>query len=192
MPGYADRNALRCADRDVPPCYWHGDTDMRCVATIMRTVLDAGYAHHIQRLMVLGNLALLLGVHPRRFHDWHMAMYVDAVDWASLPNALGMSQYGDGGIVGTKPYPASASYIRRMSNYCAGCRYDPRAAAGEDACPFNALYWDFLARHRRRFEGNARMNLVMRNLARKDPDQLAAIRARARALRRRIDRGERV
>jgi deoxyribodipyrimidine photolyase-related protein len=142
--------------------------------------------------MVLGNFALLVGVHPRRFHEWHMAMYADAVDWVSLPNALGMSQYGDGGVVGTKPYAASAHYIRRMSNYCEGCRYDPSITVGENACPFNASYWDFLDRHRRLFQRNARMNLSMRNLARKSPHELSAIRERAHELRRRIDAGERL
>ncbi len=192
MPGYAAGNALGCGGRDVPRFFWDGETDMSCVRHAMRSVLEAGYAHHIQRLMVLGNFALLAGVHPLRFHEWHMAMYLDAIDWVSLPNALGMSQYGDGGVVGTKPYAASAHYIDRMSNYCGGCRYDPKRAVGEGACPYNALYWDFLARHRRLFASNARMNLAMRNLARKDPRELARVRARARELLERLDRGERI
>lgn len=190
MPGYRDKNALGCSERAVPSFYWNGQTDMRCVRHTMQTVLSSGYAHHIQRLMVLGNFAMLAGVHPREFHEWHMAMYVDAVDWVSLPNALGMSQYGDGGIVGTKPYAASAQYINRMSNYCRACRYDPKKAVGNDACPFNALYWDFLARHRDALRDNARMNLQLYNLDKKQPAELDTIRARARELRERIDRGE--
>ncbi len=192
MPGYTEKNELRCGSREVPTFFWDGQTDMSCVRHAMQTVIAEGYAHHIQRLMVLGNFALLAGVHPRRFHEWHMAMYLDAVDWVSLPNALGMSQYGDGGIVGTKPYAASANYIDRMSNYCKGCRYDPHVTVGQDACPFNALYWDFLARHRSRFEANARMKMPLRNLARKDGRELVTIRARAQDLLSKMDRKERI
>lgn len=183
MPEYADRNALGCEDRDVPRAYWDGATDMACVRDAMRSVIEHGYAHHIQRLMVLGLFAQLLGVHPRRFHDWHMAMYLDAVDWVSLPNALGMSQYGDGGVVGTKPYCASGAYVSRMSNHCRGCRYDPKKAAGEDACPLTTLYWDFLARHRARFAKNPRMGFQVRNLERKSKAELRAVRSGARELR---------
>ncbi len=190
MPDYVEKNALGCDDRDVPGFYWDGRTQMRCVREAMRSVLDHGYAHHIVRLMVLGLLAQLLGVHPRRFHDWHMALYLDAVDWVSLPNTLGMSQYGDGGIVGTKPYCASGAYVSRMSNFCGSCGYDPKRAVGEDACPLTTLYWDFLARHRKRFGSNRRMALQLRNLDRKTAADVAAIRRRARALRARIDAGE--
>jgi deoxyribodipyrimidine photolyase-related protein len=192
MPEYARRNALRCADRDVPACFWDGETDMRCVRQAMRAVLDHGYAHHIQRLMVLGLLAQLLGVHPARFHAWHMAMYLDAIDWVSLPNALGMSQYGDGGIVGTKPYCASGAYVERMSDSCTECRFSPRQAVGERACPFTTLYWDFLARHAKRLRGNRRMGLQLAGLRRKGRSELTAIRREARALRRRAFAGERL
>jgi deoxyribodipyrimidine photolyase-related protein len=192
MPGYIDMNALNCEDRDVPRLYWTGETDMNCLHHAMQSVLRHGYAHHIQRLMVFGLFALLTGVHPRRFHDWHMAMYLDAIDWVSLPNALGMSQYGDGGLVATKPYAASGNYINKMSNYCQGCRYRPNQALGEAACPFTTLYYDFLARHHRWFENNPRMALQLRNLDRKsDPDK-RAIRRRARSLRDAMDAGERV
>lgn len=190
MPEYIERNALGCEDRDVPSFFWDGRTDMRCVRDGMQSVLDHGYAHHIVRLMVLGLFAQLLGVHPRRFHDWHMALYLDAVDWASLPNTLGMSQYGDGGVVGTKPYCASGAYVERMSNYCSDCRYDPKKAVGEQACPFTTLYWDFLARHRRRLATNRRMAMQMRNLERKPAADLSAIRRQARALRARVDAGQ--
>jgi deoxyribodipyrimidine photolyase-related protein len=192
MPEYAERNALRCSDRDVPGFFWDGETDMRCVADAMRSVLDHAYAHHIPRLMVLGQLALLSGVHPLEFHRWHMAMYADAVDWVSLPNTLGMSQYGDGGVVGTKPYCATGKYIKRMSNYCGDCRYDPDEATGDGACPFTSLYWDFLARHRKSFAQNRRMGFQMKNLERKKAEDLKAIRKCASQILERIDAGERV
>jgi deoxyribodipyrimidine photolyase-related protein len=190
MPDYADRNALECDDRDVPGFYWDGQTDIECVRQAMHGVVEHGYAHHIQRLMVLGLFAQLLGVHPYRFHEWHMAMYLDAVDWVSLPNALGMSQYGDGGVVGTKPYCASGKYIDRMSNHCRDCPYDPSRATGAEACPFTTLYWDFLAQHESRFDGNRRMAFQLKNLRKKrEKGELDGIRHQASALRRRIDRG---
>jgi deoxyribodipyrimidine photolyase-related protein len=193
MPGYARRNALGCdPEHDVPAFYWDGDTEMACVRDAMRGVIAHGYAHHIERLMVLGLFAQLSGVHPHRFHEWHMAMYLDAVDWVSLPNALGMSQYGDGGVLGTKPYCASGNYIDRMSNHCKGCRYHPKKAVGDDACPFTTLYWDFLARHRELFRRRGRMGLQLRNLDRKAPDELKAIRERARRLIRHLRAGERI
>lgn len=183
MPEYIERNALECDDRDVPQSYWDGETEMRCVSAAMKNVLDHGYAHHIQRLMVLGLFAQLLGVHPRRFHDWHMAMYLDAIDWVSLPNTLGMSQFGDGGIVGTKPYCASGAYINRMSNYCSDCRFNPKKSTGDDACPVTTLYWDFLDRHRESFAKNRRMVFQIRNLERKSDDELDRIRKQAEKVR---------
>eukprot|EP00913_Durusdinium_trenchii_P013416 g12597.t1 len=144
MPEYAERNYFK-HDAELPQFFWDGETDMRCVADAMRNVSHHGYSHHIQRLMVLGNLALLLGVHPYKFHEWHLAMYVDAVDWVSLPNALGMSQFGDGGVIGSKPYCSGGNYINNMSNYCGNCRFDYRERTGDNACPFTTLYWDFLA-----------------------------------------------
>ncbi len=184
MPDYAEKNHLQ-HQADVPPFFWDGQTDLACVRESMQHVVRHGYAHHIHRLMVLGNLALLLGVHPRKFHDWHMAMYVDAVDWVSLPNALGMSQYGDGGIVGTKPYVSTGNYIHRMSNFCGGCRYDYRAATGEDACPFTTLYWDFLDRHYGRFQKNPRMSLQIKHVEKKRATpEMVEIRAAAERLKR--------
>ncbi|GAB5548038.1 MAG: cryptochrome/photolyase family protein [Sandaracinaceae bacterium] len=193
MPAYAEHNALGCdPDRDVPGSFWDGETDMACVRDAMRNVIDHGYAHHIKRLMVLGLFAQLLGVHPRRFHEWHMAMYLDAIDWVSLPNALGMSQYGDGGVLATKPYCASGNYVNRMSNHCAGCRFRHDRAVGDDACPLTTLYWDFLARHREELSGNHRMGFQLKNLARKEGEQLEEIRARARRIRSTLDQGERL
>ncbi len=184
MPEYADLNALD-QRLPVPTFFWDGETDMTCVRQSMKHVVQHGYAHHIHRLMVLGNLAQTLGVHPYAFHGWHVAMYVDAVDWVSLPNTLGMSQYGDGGVVGTKPYCSTGNYVDRMSNFCKQCPYDPKKRTGDDACPFSTLYWDFLDRHAEAFENNHRMGFAMKNLSkrREDTEEMQAIRDRAEALR---------
>ncbi|MBO6939426.1 MAG: cryptochrome/photolyase family protein [Deltaproteobacteria bacterium] len=182
MPAYAERNALE-AEGSLPESYWTGETEMVCVRECMSAVLTHGYAHHIQRLMVLGLYAMLLGVDPYEVHEWHLAMYSDAIDWVSLPNVLGMSQFGDGGLVGTKPYAASGAYVSRMSDYCGSCRFDPKQATGDDACPMTTLYWDFLRRHRDRLSSNHRMGFQLENLARKDDDELVAIRKRADRLR---------
>ena len=182
MPDYAARNALG-AELEVPDFYWTGETEMACLADALGGLVETGYAHHIQRLMVMGLFLMLLGARPYRVHEWHMSMYLDAVDWVSLPNVLGMSQHGDDGVVGTKPYAASGAYIDRMSDCCRGCRYDPKRASGEGACPFTALYWDFLARHRERFASNQRMAMQMRNLGRKDEAELVEIRRAAAAVR---------
>jgi len=182
MPHYAEENALR-ATLPVPQFYWTGETDMRCLSEAIRHTLDYAYAHHIERLMVLGLYCLLLGVHPYEVHRWHMALFWDAIDWVSLPNTLGMSQYGDGGKMATKPYVASGQYINRMSDHCRSCRYQPSAATGETACPVTTLYWDFLARHQRRFEANPRMKYAYANLRRKDAGELRAIRHQAEKLK---------
>jgi deoxyribodipyrimidine photolyase-related protein len=178
MPGYAAMNALD-AEQPVPEFLWTAETDMNCVRHAVSSLIDHAYTHHIQRLMVLGLYCLLRGVHPRLFHEWHMSMFADAIDWVSLPNALGMSQFADGGIMGTKPYCASGNYINRMSDYCGDCRYNPLNATGDDACPFTTLYWDFLHRNRERFKQNARMRLQLANLARHPRGQLVEIRRRA-------------
>ena len=183
MPQYAEHNALECASLDVPQAFWDGKTAMACVADATASLIRHGYTHHIQRLMVLGLLAMLLGVHPKKFNQWHLAMYVDAVDWVSLPNALGMSQHADGGLLATKPYAASGRYIDRMSNYCRQCPYDPKRATGENACPFNSLYWDFLARHEPKLRKNGRMGFQLKNLQRKSRQELRDIRARAEQFR---------
>jgi len=185
MPEYADYNALD-HQADMPALFWDGKTDMACLSDAMSALHRHAYAHHIQRLMVLGLFAQLYGVHPYVFHEWHMAMYLDAHDWVSLPNALGMSQFGDGGVVGTKPYCASGAYIDRMSNACAQCRYKPKEATGEHACPFTTLYWDFLDRHEASLSHNRRMQFQLRNLTRKTQAQRQAIRVQATALRERL------
>ncbi len=185
MPDYADLNALD-ADLPMPAFMWTAETEMNCVRQSVGQLIDHAYAHHIQRLMVLGLFAMLLGVRPYDVHRWHMSMYADAVDWVSLPNVLGMSQYGDGGIVGSKPYCASGNYINKMSDYCAGCRFDPKAANSDDACPFTTLYWDFLSRNRQRIKGNRRMGFQLKNLDRKDDGERRAIRDRAKTLKARM------
>ncbi|MDX5360182.1 MAG: cryptochrome/photolyase family protein [Alphaproteobacteria bacterium] len=182
MPGYGEMNALG-ADLPAPAVLWTGETEMACLADAVGQLKRHAYAHHIQRLMVLGLFGQLLGVDPYEMHRWHLSMYADAVDWVSLPNVLGMSQFGDGGIVGTKPYCASGRYIDRMSDHCRSCRYDPGKATGADACPMTTLYWDFLDRHAQRFRANRRMAMQLKNLDRKAPGELEEIRARAARLR---------
>lgn len=183
MPGYAELNALD-AREDLPAWYWTGDTEMACLRDAITQTLQHGYAHHIQRLMVTGLYALLLGVQPQQVHAWYLAVYVDAVEWVELPNTLGMSQYADGGLMASKPYVATGRYIQRMSPHCQGCRYDPAQRTGEKACPFTTLYWDFLMRHEAMLAGNPRMALQVKNVARLDEAQREAIRDRARTLRR--------
>ncbi|UAY75093.1 MULTISPECIES: cryptochrome/photolyase family protein [Pseudoxanthomonas] len=182
MPAFAQDNALD-AQQPLPAFYWDGRTHMVCMRQTLQQTLQLGYAHHIQRLMVTGAFALMLGVAPAQIHAWYLAVYVDAVEWVELPNTLGMSQFADGGRMVSKPYAASGRYIQRMSNYCQGCRYDPGVASGEDACPFTTLYWDFLMRHARRFADHPRAALQWRSLERLDEDQRAAIAARAAQLR---------
>lgn len=182
MPGYLAENALG-ADRPLPSFYWTGETEMACLAGVLRQTLDLGYAHHIQRLMVTGLYALLLGVRPEEVHRWYLAVYVDAVEWAELPNVIGMSQHADGGFMASKPYVATGKYLRRMGNACRSCRFDPAKATGEDACPFTTLYWDFLARHRAFLSKNARMLLQVKNLDRLPEETLREIRRRAASLR---------
>lgn len=182
MPDYLERNALH-ADADLPDFYWTGATDMNCLREVVGQTLRYGFAHHIQRLMVTGLYALLLGVHPKQVHAWYLAVYVDAVEWVELPNVYGMSQFADGGLMASKPYIASGKYLQRMSNYCAGCRYKPDRAVGEDACPLTTLYWDFLMRHESLFENHPRLGQQVRNLRRQSESDRAAIRAQAARLR---------
>lgn len=174
MPEYVERNALG-ATLPLPNFYWTGETDMNCLRHAIGQTLDFGYAHHIQRLMVTGLFALLLGVNPRAVHEWYLAVYVDAVEWVELPNTLSMSQYADGGVMASKPYVASGKYIERMSNYCAWCRFDPGQRTGAKACPFTTLYWDFLLRHEKRLAANPRMVMQVRNLQRLKPAEKEAI-----------------
>ncbi len=184
MPEYASRNGLQALEK-LPGFFWTGETDMRCLAEAIGQTLRTGYAHHIQRLMVTGLFALLYGVDPKEVHQWYLSVYVDAVEWVELPNTLGMSQYADGGVMASKPYCASGKYIQRMSNYCAGCKYDPAEATGAKACPFTTLYWDFLLRHEQRLQKNQRLKMQLRNLDRLDAGRRKAIQVHAAQVRER-------
>ena len=160
-----------------------GGSGLRCLDTVLAEIAANGYAHHIQRLMVLANYGLLAGLDPQAFTAWFHRLFIDGHDWVMQTNVIGMGLFADGGRLASKPYAASGNYIRRMSTYCQGCRYDPKQRSGPKACPFNSLYWDFLARHQGELRGNPRMALVMRQLERLDADELAAIRASAEAHR---------
>lgn len=183
MPAYLNENALN-AHQPLPSFYWTGETQMRCIHEALTQTLRHGYAHHIQRLMVTGLFALLLGVRPREVHAWYLAVYVDAVEWVELPNTIGMSQFADGGVMASKPYAATGKYLDRMSNYCRQCPYHPAKATGQQACPFTTLYWDFLQRHRQRLQTIPRMKMQLRNLDRKAPEELEAIAQQATSLKR--------
>ena len=187
MPGYEDNNALQ-HDAPLPSWFWDGNTKMRCLQQAIGQSLQSAHAHHIQRLMVIGNFALLAGISPHALHQWYLGIYIDAFEWVELPNTVGMSQWADGGIIATKPYVSSAAYIHRMSDYCRGCAYDHKQKLGETACPFNALYWDFFARHQATLRGNHRLALVYRQLEKMAGPNLDALRARADLLIEQLDK----
>ena len=174
MPDYADQNRLG-NQRPLPWFYWSGETRMRCMQKTIDATRRNAYAHHIQRLMVTGNFALLAGVKPSEICDWYLAVYADAYDWVELPNTLGMVMHADGGYLGSKPYAASGKYIHRMSDYCGQCPYSVSKATEEDACPFNALYWHFIHRHRHTFANNPRMGMMYRNWDRQKPERREAL-----------------
>ncbi len=179
-PDYTGRNVLG-HERRLPEFFWSGETKMRCIAKAVEQTRDEAYAHHIQRLMVTGNFALLAGINPFEVHEWYLAVYADAYEWVEAPNVIGMSQFADGGIVGSKPYVSSGNYIDRMSDYCRECAYSVKTKVGEDACPFNLLYWGFLDRHRDRFEKNPRMAQMYRTWDRMDGEKRARILEEAEA-----------
>jgi deoxyribodipyrimidine photolyase-related protein len=190
-PGYAERNSMG-HERALPEFLWTGKADMNCLRECVGQVVERGFGHHIQRLMVVGNFALLAGVHAKKLSDWFLGMYVDGVEWATLPNVLGMSQHADArpgerqGVVGTKPYISGGNYLSKMSNYCAGCRYDPSKRTGDKACPFTAMYWDFLNRHRERLSRNPRVGPVLRSIDRFSAEELTQITITARRVRERV------
>ncbi|MFZ7105375.1 MAG: cryptochrome/photolyase family protein [Bacteroidota bacterium] len=161
MPGYAERNFFSHV-RELPGWYWNGETGMNCLHQTIRGSLDNAYAHHIQRLMITGNFALLAGVDPRAVDDWYLGIYIDAIEWVEITNTRGMSQFADGGLVGTKPYVSSGNYIDKMSDYCSGCDYDRKSRHGDKACPFNSLYWHFHQINRPLLEKNPRIGMVYR------------------------------
>lgn len=178
MPGYATLNALG-ADRPLPSWYWTGQTRMACLKAAIGQSLSMGHAHHIQRLMVTGNFALLTGCDPDDVDRWYLGIYIDAFEWVELPNTRGMSQFGDGGIVGSKPYAASAAYMHRQSDHCQGCHYRHASRHGERACPLNSLYWHFQQRHRDLLGHNPRLAMTYRNWDRMDAAERAATLAYA-------------
>lgn len=188
-PGYTARNALGHT-RDLPALYWGGATQMRCVSEAVRQTRDEAYAHHIQRLMVTGNFALLAGVDPAQVHEWYLEVYIDAFEWVEAPNTLGMSQFADGGIIASKPYVSSGNYINRMSDYCKGCAYKVAEKTGAKACPFNLLYWHFLVRHRERFAQNPRMGNMYRTWDRMTQERQELVLSDAARLLARLDAGE--
>ncbi len=173
-PEYGHRNAMH-AEHPLPDFYWTAETDMQCVRQVVKQVLEHGYAHHIQRLMVTGLYALVAGTQPWAIHEWYMGLFVDSYDWVTLPNTIGMSQFADGGVVATKPYIASGRYVDRMSNYCSGCRFQPSKATGDDACPVTTLYWSYLMEHEDLLAANRRMGFQVANLRRKSPEERAEI-----------------
>jgi deoxyribodipyrimidine photolyase-related protein len=178
MPGYEDSNFFD-HNRALPDFYWTGDTDMACVKAAVTQTKEQAYAHHIQRLMVTGNFAMLAGVDPHELHQWYLSVYADAYEWVELPNTVGMSQFADGGVLASKPYAASGAYINRMSNYCGSCRYDVKQRTGPKACPFNALYWDFLSRHRDKLGNNPRIGQMIRTYDKFADDERERIKASA-------------
>ena len=188
-PDYSARNILG-HDRDLPWFYWGGETQMNCVAKAVGQTRTQAYAHHIQRLMVTGNFALLAGIDPAQVHEWYLAVYADAFEWVEAPNTIGMSQFADGGVIASKPYVSSGAYINRMSDHCKSCHYSVSAKTGDTACPFNLLYWHFLDRHRDRFSNNPRMGNMYRTWDRMDADKRKTVLAEGDALLARLDAGE--
>jgi deoxyribodipyrimidine photolyase-related protein len=181
MPAYAQKNALE-NDNPLPDFYWTAKTKMNCLHHSIQNSLDNAYAHHIQRLMITGNFALLAQVHPDAVDQWYLGIYADAIEWVQITNTRGMSQWADGGIVATKPYVSAASYINKMSNYCESCVYDKKKRLGEDACPFNSLYWNFLDDKKQYFAKNNRMVMMLRLLEKIPAQELTEIKARAGAI----------
>ena len=190
-PDYVSRNALGHT-RPLPDFFWTGETRMECVSETVTQTREEAYAHHIQRLMVTGNFALLAGIDPHDVHEWYLAVYADAYEWVEAPNVIGMSQFADGGIVASKPYVSSGNYISKMSDYCQDCTYSVKEKTGPAACPFNLIYWDFLSRHRKRFERNPRMANMYRTWDRMDVAKRETILADASAWLARMDDGSMV
>ncbi len=190
-PDYTARNALG-HDRKLPEMYWGADTKMNCMSKAIAQTKAEAYAHHIQRLMVTGNFALLAGIDPAQVHEWYLAVYADAYEWVEAPNVIGMSQFADDGIIASKPYISSGNYIHKMSDHCGACAYRVQDKTGEKACPFNLLYWHFLDRHRDRFEGNPRMGNMYRVWDKMDEDRRETVLSEADAFLQKLDAGETV
>jgi deoxyribodipyrimidine photolyase-related protein len=178
MPGYDQHNFFK-HNAKLPDWFWTGKTDMRCLSLSISQSLKNAYAHHIQRLMIIGNFSLLAGLDPKEVHKWYLGIYIDAYEWVEMPNTLGMSQFADGGLLATKPYVSSAAYINKMGNYCSSCKYKLKEKLGEDACPFNSLYWNFFDRHQDKLSNNPRLGIVNSQLKKMDQSQKEEINKKA-------------
>lgn len=189
MPDYEDENFLN-ATRKLPWLYWGGDTHMNCLKQCVSETEQNAYAHHIQRLMVLGNFALIAGLDPAEVNEWFMVVYADAYQWVELPNVTGMILFADGGYLGSKPYAAGGAYINKMSNYCAGCKYKVAKKNGPEACPFNYLYWDFFIRNKDKVKGNPRLNNTYGTLGKMDEEKIQAIQDDAKRFFKAIENGK--
>lgn len=174
MPAYEQENFFE-HQQELPAFYWTGKTKMNCMSHAINQSLDYAYAHHIQRLMITGNFSLLINAHPDAVDAWYLGIYIDAIQWVELPNTRGMSQFADGGVVATKPYISTANYIHKMSNYCKSCHYHYKEKTGEQACPFNSLYWSFLMQHEKRLKGNRRMSMMYALLNKMTPENKEAL-----------------
>lgn len=186
MPSYVENNFFQ-HNKPVPAWFWHGQTRMRCLSLSITQSLGHAYAHHIQRLMIIGNFALLAGINPKALHAWYLGIYIDAFEWVELPNTLGMSQYADGGFLASKPYVSTSAYIDRMSDYCKGCHYQKKLRYEENACPFNALYWRFFIDNAARLKSNPRLGMVYKQINTMSAQEVSMIQAKAREIGQRID-----
>jgi deoxyribodipyrimidine photolyase-related protein len=186
MPDYKNSNFLN-ATRPLPSFYWTADTNMNCIKQCVTETKNNAYAHHIQRLMVLGNFALLAGINPDEVNEWYLLVYADAHEWVELPNVTGMILYADAGYVASKPYIGSGAYINKMSNYCQQCVYNVKEKIGKKACPFNYLYWNFLIRHRALLKNNQRLRMMYSSLARMDAKHMAIIQSDAKVFLESLD-----
>ena len=189
MPRYGDENFLE-AKRKLPALYWGGDTHMNCLKQCVSETKENAYAHHIQRLMVLGNFALIAGLSPQEVNEWFLIVYADAYEWVEMPNVTGMILFADGGVLASKPYAASGAYINKMSDYCAGCKYKVTKKNGPQACPFNYLYWDFIDRNEDKLRGNHRMGMMYNTLNRMGEDKIKAVRDDAQRFFNALDKGD--
>ncbi|RWZ51367.1 cryptochrome/photolyase family protein [Halobacillus fulvus] len=188
MPAYKKVNELK-HEADLPSFFWDGKVTMKCMSESLKPVVDVGYNHHIQRLMVLGNFANAFAISPQQTADWFNEMYIDAYDWVVLPNVLGMALFADGGLLSTKPYVSSGKYIHKMSDYCKSCPFNVQHQTEDDACPFNALYWDFLDRHEDKLGDNPRMKLIYSQWGKRDPEKKDAIKKKAASLKQQLTKG---
>lgn len=188
MPAYKEMNYFQ-ATRDLPAFFWGADTKMFCIKEVVRQTSVEAYSHHIQRLMITGNFALLAGINPQQVCEWYLAVYADAYEWVELPNTLGMALYADGGMMASKPYAASGKYIQRMSNFCELCSYNPNVLLGENACPFNALYWNFLRQNEEKLKHNPRLHFAYMNWHKMAPDKKEAIHTQVQEILSFLDSG---